>query len=49
MNKNYFIGAFFGILAAVCYGTNPLGAVHLYRLGWIPETVILYRMALALP
>ena len=49
MNKNYFIGAFFGILAAVCYGTNPLGAVHLYRLGWVPETVILYRMALALP
>lgn len=48
MNKNHYIGAFFGILAAVCYGTNPFGAVNLYHANWVPETVIIYRMALAL-
>ena len=30
-------------LSAICYGTNPLGALHLYAQGYSPETVLFYR------
>ena len=36
-------GFVFAALSAVCYGTNPLGALHLYAQGYSPETVLFYR------
>ena len=41
------LGAVCGVLAAVCYGANPLGAVSLYRLGYSTGSVLLYRFGLA--
>lgn len=41
------VGALCGVLAAVCYGANPLGAVSLYRLGYSTGSVLLYRFGLA--
>ena len=32
-----------GVLAAVAYGTNPLGALLLYQRGFNPPSVIFYR------
>lgn len=29
--------------SAICYGTNPLGALHLYAQGYSTETVLFYR------
>ena len=40
-------GALCGILAAVCYGANPLGAVILYRQGYTTGNVLLYRFGFA--
>lgn len=40
-------GIFFGCLAGICYGTNPLGALKLYDYGFTPETVLCYRFAFA--
>lgn len=40
-------GFFFGILAAVSYGVNPLGAKYLYEEGFNVESVLLYRYGLA--
>lgn len=40
-------GIFFGCLAGICYGTNPLGALKLYGYGFSPETVLCYRFAFA--
>ncbi len=40
-------GYFFGILAAVSYGVNPLGAKYLYEDGVNVESVLFYRYALA--
>ena len=40
-------GFFFGILAAVSYGVNPLGAKYLYEDGVNVESVLFYRYALA--
>jgi len=40
-------GYFFGILSAVCYGLNPLGALHLYQEGVNVNSVLFYRYALA--
>ena len=40
-------GFFFGILAAVSYGVNPLGAKYLYEEGMNVESVLLYRYGLA--
>lgn len=40
-------GIFYGCAAAVCYGTNPLGALFLYRDGLTPEAVLCYRFATA--
>ncbi len=36
-------GFIFAALSAICYGTNPLGALHLYTQGYSPETVLFYR------
>ncbi len=36
-----------GILAAVCYGTNPLGALKLYAEGMQTSNVLFYRFGLA--
>lgn len=41
------LGAVCGVLAAVCYGANPLGAVSLYQLGYSTGSVLLYRFGLA--
>jgi drug/metabolite transporter (DMT)-like permease len=30
-------------LSAICYGTNPLGALNLYAQGYSPESVLFYR------
>ena len=40
-------GAVCGVLAAVCYGANPLGAVTLYARGYATGSVLLYRFAFA--
>ena len=40
-------GFFFGILAAVSYGVNPLGAKYLYEDGLNVESVLFYRYGLA--
>lgn len=36
-----------GVLAAVAYGTNPLGALLLYQRGFNPPSVIFYRFLFA--
>ena len=36
-----------GILAAVFYGTNPLGTLNLYQDDITPSSVLFYRYALA--
>lgn len=41
-------GIFYGCGAAVCYGTNPLGALFLYREGLSPESVLCYRFSIAI-
>ena len=40
-------GAVCGVLAAVCYGANPLGAVELYGRGYSTGSVLLYRFVFA--
>lgn len=40
-------GAVCGIIAAVSYGTNPLGALFLYREGLNAHSVLFYRFSLA--
>lgn len=47
--RGYFWGALCGILAAVSYGMNPLGALPLYHEGVRTETVLLYRFGFAIP
>ena len=44
-NKKIF-GTLCGIGAAVCYGTNPLGA-QLYSEGMLPQSVLFWRFGLA--
>ncbi|WP_297947513.1 DMT family transporter [uncultured Fibrobacter sp.] len=36
-------GFIFAALSAICYGTNPLGALNLYSQGYSPENVLFYR------
>ena len=38
-----FKGFALAALSAICYGTNPLGALHLYAQNYSPETVLFYR------
>ncbi len=47
MTQNRTFGAVCGILAAVCYGANPLGAVKLYSLGYTTSNVLLFRFGFA--
>ncbi len=42
-----FFGMLCGILAAVCYGTNPLGALKLYEQGMQTGSVLFYRFGIA--
>jgi drug/metabolite transporter (DMT)-like permease len=42
-----FKGYFFGIVAAVSYGTNPLGVLFLYDAGLRPVSVLFYRFSIA--
>lgn len=41
------LGILAGIIAAVCYGTNPLGALKLYAEGMQTGSVLFYRFGLA--
>ena len=41
------IGTFCAVGAAVCYGTNPLGALNLYAEGMNTPSVLFYRFGLA--
>ena len=45
--KSKFKGYLAGIIAAVAYGTNPLGALFLYQEGFNPPSVIFYRFTFA--
>ena len=47
MRDKKFIGTVCGIVAAVAYGTNPLGALKLYAEGMNTPSVLFYRFALA--
>lgn len=40
-------GIICGILAAVCYGTNPFGALPLYKEGVNTASVLFYRFSMA--
>ncbi|MCQ2959875.1 MAG: DMT family transporter [Bacteroidales bacterium] len=40
-------GTICGMLAAICYGMNPLGALFLYADGYNVNTVLFYRYSLA--
>ena len=40
-------GVICGILAAVCYGTNPFGALPLYEEGVNTSSVLFYRFTMA--
>ncbi|MCD7710054.1 MAG: DMT family transporter [Porphyromonadaceae bacterium] len=40
-------GSIYGILSAVSYGTNPLGALFLYKVGITADSVLFYRYLLA--
>lgn len=46
--SNKIKGIFFGVLAAVCYGLNPLGALYLYAEGLNVNTVIFFRYLIAI-
>ena len=47
MRDRKLIGTLAGIAAAVCYGTNPLGALKLYAKGMQTNSVLFYRFGLA--
>lgn len=47
MRNRKLIGTLAGIAAAVCYGTNPLGALKLYAEGVQTNSVLFYRFGLA--
>lgn len=47
MKNRKFIGTLAGIAAAICYGTNPLGALKLYDAGMQTNSVLFYRFGLA--
>ena len=40
-------GIICGIMAAVCYGTNPFGALPLYEEGVNTSSVLFYRFSMA--
>lgn len=45
--KSTFKGYLCGIIAAVCYGTNPLGVLFLYKAGINSNSIVFYRYLLA--
>ena len=47
MKKNKTVGILCAILSAVCYGTNPFGALPLYEEGVNTATVLTHRFGLA--
>lgn len=47
LHNKRMLGTLCGILAAVCYGTNPLGALKLYAEGMTTNCVLFYRFGLA--
>ena len=47
MKKNKTVGILCAILSAVCYGTNPFGALPLYEEGVNTATVLAHRVGLA--
>ena len=47
MRNRKLIGTLAGIAAAVCYGTNPLGALKLYAEGMQTNSVLFYRFGMA--
>lgn len=48
IRQNKLIGTFCAIAAAVCYGTNPFGALNLYAEGLATNSVLFYRFSFAL-
>ncbi len=46
-HSNRIKGFAAGIIAAVCYGTNPLGTLELYADGFNSSSVLIYRYLLA--
>ena len=46
-SSNQVKGFAAGIIAAVCYGTNPLGTLELYKDGFSSGSVLTYRYLLA--
>ena len=46
MNKK-LKGAIFGLIAAISYGLNPLGALYLYQDGFSVSSVLFYRYSIA--
>ena len=42
-----FKSSIYGIIAAISYGTNPLGALSLYEAGIKANSVLFYRFLLA--
>jgi len=46
--SNTFKGYLCGIIAAICYGTNPLGVLLLYRDGINSNSAVFYRYILAM-
>ncbi len=40
-------GTICGIIAAISYGTNPLGALYLYKVGVNADSVLFYRYSIA--
>ena len=47
MSRSRYIGYAAGVIAAVFYGTNPLGALPLYADGITPGNVLFYRYGLS--
>ncbi len=47
MKKSKYIGIVCAVLSAVCYGTNPFGALPLYEEGVNTATVLAHRFGLA--
>lgn len=45
--NNKATGILCGIIAAICYGTNPLGALYLYDSGVNVHSVLFFRYAIA--
>ena len=45
--KRKMAGILNGTIGAVCYGTNPLFAIHMYSRGFDANSVLFYRYIMA--